>query len=1525
MKKKLMCLLLAFAMVLPSVPAKAESATQKINYALGAEATASNVEAGTNWTADLTVDGIVNRDAEKAEQSRWSTDQGTEARVLTVNLGEEKTFDEFKIVWEREENNVKGFDILVSSDGENYTAVYEADSDDYFPTVTSVTLDEAVTGQYVQLNVDNFDGGSMNWASVSLYEFEILGTVSMENLALTATATANGHEDPVFAAEKANDGVTNREETTNANQSRWASTVGVDEKWLALDFGEVKTIASVVIEWERCNATDYKIQASADGSEWTDVKAFTSKQADFRQVINFDAAVEAQHIRLLISDFVANDVIMNGTSVDWATVSVYEFEAYGTAFEVTEPTEPEAPETIAEVIAALKVPEIADGDTKWALPEVPAGFSIELMGADYEQIVDDELNIYQPLTDTSIEVYYVVTKGEESKETSAYTVAVPGKYTEEEGDNAKPVVIPELAEWKGAAGEFAATKDSRILVSPDYEEELKFTAETFAADYEALTGDTLEVIFSDDAKTGDFYFTLGKDDAGLDEEGYIMTIGDYVTVEAEEATGAFWAVQSILQILKQTEGTMPKGETRDYPKYEVRGFMLDVGRKTFELDFLYDVVKMMAYYKMSDFQVHLNDNYIWLEDYTSAGEDPMTAYSGFRLESDIKEGGNGGLNKADLTSTDVFYTKDEFRTFIQTARAMGVDIVPEFDTPAHSLSFTKVRPDLKLGNSGRQNDHFNITTDEAYDASLTFIKDLWDEYLDGEDPVFDEDTIINVGTDEYEGYNERFRQMTDDLLAYAQGKGRTVRHWGSISAKSGSTPVRSEGVQMNIWNTYWANPSNMYKQGFDLINMVDGTLYIVPGANYYHDYLDAQYLYNSWTPNNFGGTKLPSASDQVLGSAYAIWNDYIDKKANGLSEYDIYDRFEAALPAMASKLWGDGEDLTYAELTEAADVIGTAPNANPRSEVESKTGDVLDYSFDKESLKDSTLNRYNGTEGENTAYADGKEGKALQLKGGSSYVNTPVESIGPNAEISFWVKADADAEGEQILFDDGHTQVKMAQAETGKVGFSREGYDYSFNYELPKDEWVYLTFKTAINTTELYVNGELEDTLGAGATGGKFATLVFPLAMVGSEENAFAGLIDGLTVETVVVVDDSATRIPTDGFVVTSDNENPLAGSEGPVSLAFDGNTGTFWHSNYTPYTALPATVEIDMGQAYVIDQFDYLPRQSGSNGHITSYELYGKLNAEDEYELLSEGTWEGNSDIKKVSLEPLEVRYLKFVAVEGTGTSSQTFAAAAEFYVHAYDSKKELKAAYDAAGVFTDEDAELFTADSWAAFADAKDAALAVIEDDAATDEEIAAAAEALLAAMEGLTEKGTEPDPDPTPTPAENPFEDVTEADYFYDAVLWAVENKITTGRTADTFAPYATCSRADIVTFLYRAVGEKPSATTCDFTDVDAGEYYYEAMLWAVENGITTGMTETTFAPYATCTRADFVTLFWRAMGKEVVKAEESFDDVSEADYFCDAVLWAVENGVTRGLDEKTFGSYSPCYRGDGVTFIQRALVK
>jgi hypothetical protein len=171
-------------------------------------------------------------------------------------------------------------------------------------------------------------------------------------------------------------------------------------------------------------------------------------------------------------------------------------------------------------------------------------------------------------------------------------------------------------------------------------------------------------------------------------------------------------------------------------------------------------------------------------------------------------------------------------------------------------------------------------------------------------------------------------------------------------------------------------------------------------------------------------------------------------------------------------------------------------------------------------------------------------------------------------------------------------------------------------------------------------------------------------------------------------------------------------------------------------------------------------------------------------------------------------------------------------------------------------------------------------------------------------------------------NFFYDVPNGAYFYEAVKWAVENGITTGVGNDLFAPEQPCTRAQIVTFLWRAAGSpEPKGTAAGMTDVVPGSYYAKAVAWAVENGITTGTAEGTFSPDATCTRAQAVTFLARAQNAKAT-GKTAFSDVPADSYFADAVAWAQANGVTTGTSETTFSPDNDCTRAQIVTFLYRA---
>ena len=174
-------------------------------------------------------------------------------------------------------------------------------------------------------------------------------------------------------------------------------------------------------------------------------------------------------------------------------------------------------------------------------------------------------------------------------------------------------------------------------------------------------------------------------------------------------------------------------------------------------------------------------------------------------------------------------------------------------------------------------------------------------------------------------------------------------------------------------------------------------------------------------------------------------------------------------------------------------------------------------------------------------------------------------------------------------------------------------------------------------------------------------------------------------------------------------------------------------------------------------------------------------------------------------------------------------------------------------------------------------------------------------------------------------NFFYDVPNNAYFYEAVKWAVKNGITTGVGNDLFAPEQPCTRAQIVTFLWRAAGSpEPKGAASGMSDVVSGSYYEKAVAWAIENGITTGTTTSTFSPDATCTRAQAVTFLARALKAKAASAAE-FSDVPTGSYFADAVAWAAANGVTEGIGGGLFGSDNDCTRGQIVTFLYRAYNK
>lgn len=313
----------------------------------------------------------------------------------------------------------------------------------------------------------------------------------------------------------------------------------------------------------------------------------------------------------------------------------------------------------------------------------------------------------------------------------------------------KPFVIPELKEWKSAEGTFTPTDGGRVVYSAR-QPELKATAITFAEDLHLMFG-SIWTVSTDKARPGDIELTLHTKRPKHSPEEYEINIGKKVRITAPQAVGIYWGTRSLLQIMEQNDThALPCGTITDWPDYAVRGFMLDCGRKFIPLEFLQDYVRIMSYYKMNTFQIHLNDNafprfYHW---------DLMKTYSAFRLECDTYPG---------LTAQDGSYTKQEFIDLQILAESKFVNIIPEIDVPAHSLAFTQYKPEIGSQKYGM--DHLDLFNPETY----KFVDNLFKEYLEGENPVF-RGKQVHIGTDEYSNKDtavvEKFRYFTDHYIKY---------------------------------------------------------------------------------------------------------------------------------------------------------------------------------------------------------------------------------------------------------------------------------------------------------------------------------------------------------------------------------------------------------------------------------------------------------------------------------------------------------------------------------------------------------------------------------------------------------------------------------------------------------------------------------------------------------------------------------------------------------------------------------------
>ena len=1036
------------------------------------------------------------------------------------------------------------------------------------------------------------------------------------------TVQANDSETGTpFTADKAVDG---------DPDTRWATNPNINKPTFELTLPKTTLIRHVEIDWDRRvrnGQNDPNIKSwslyyagqddvNASGEkQWKLAHAKTGEPV-LDEKVDLANSIQAKYLKLEINDYQVG-------TMGWRNVGIQEIRAYSNIPDTSK---------VTDIRQVTELTVAKDGQSL-VLPTLPG--KVSLIGSNKQGVIDLQNHIYKPLTDQRVKVMVEQIKDSHTF-TKEFEVVIKGLH-QDEGVGVKPKVAPAVQQWYGTEGKTSITSSTVISVGDSgFGQEAKF----YQTDLESRG---LEIATGGQAAQNRIEFKK-VEDKGYGKEGYGISIKDgVITVEAATNAGAFYATRTLLQM---GEKDLQNGEIRDFPSFRHRGFMLDTGRKFIPYDTLVDIMLNMAYYKMNDLQLHLNDNYIFLKEHLAgknlSPEEELKyvlehAKTGFRVETDIV-----GKDGQKLTS-DEHYTKKEMQEIIKLAKALHINLVPEIDTPGHALSFVKVRPDLMYKGqlSARKHNVERVAMldlDNKYEETLAFVKSVYDKLLDGEDAPLHGVSTVHIGTDEYYGSPESYRRYVNDLIKYIKGKGYTPRIWGSLSAKQGKTPVDWKDVEVDIWSLGWQRPAAAIAQGAKIINITDVPTYSVPsGSNSqtaYGDYANYEIQYNRWTPNDFstgGGPRLEASNPNILGGGHAVWNDNIDLHETGLTSYDIFKRFFKSMQSTAERTWGsDRAAKTYAERIQPASVY--APQSNPDKIVAEE--DL--FNINPETVKDYLAKKVQKTEA------------GLNFEKDST-IEGLVGDAGPSHVLKMDITVTGD--GEQTFSTSGDNRIYLADKD-GYLAYQFEQFHIQFKKKLEKNKRYQISIVTKPQSTEFYVDGEKIERI-ANPAHPRFAhnSLVLPLESIGG----FKGILHSAELSDKPFV--NPRLIPTEHFTVSATSqETPGTATEGTVEKAFDNDPNTFWHTKWTGDTA-PYTLSMTLKEAEKVNGLTYLPRPGGGNGVVTRYEIYAQKDGQ--MVKVSEGNWDNNTQEKTVNFvavhtNKIELKVLAGVAGFGSAAEIQ-------------------------------------------------------------------------------------------------------------------------------------------------------------------------------------------------------------------------------------------------------------------------------
>lgn len=1135
--------------------------------------------------------------------------------------------------------------------------------------------------------------------------------------------------------------------------------------------------------------------------------------------------------------------------------------------------------------------------------------------------------------------------------------------------NPKPQVIPTIQEWYGYEGNFKLTDGSRIVINDAANVGLEKAAAVMQENIREIAGLDLNINEGTSAGAGDIYIESLTDAEKYDlgEEGYLMvTGGDGIQIYAPTYTGCVFGTVTVEQILWMADdhASVPMGIMRDYPAYEVRGLKLDIARTPYRYQQLVDYAKIMRWYKMNEYDLHINDN-----DNANINGAAWESHSGFhRLESEtfpslVSETKHVGFPQSNLNADyynnnedyqgNPTYTKEQWRTLARLTEELGMYMVTEIDLPAHSLLYNKYameNPDnIDWLEGGIHYTGHELSTDGGIelmdltgpnkDRALQFGRALWEEYTSGDEPTI-YGNIVHIGADEYWVHNkathDAFANYANEMRKVIQknlGEDTRIRMWGAGTSSFATAPAvlgmshaeLAEHFQLDIWSTAYDNAAQRAKEGYQIVNCRDAYMYGNPGRTR-RDVPNAEYLFNDWNPTIFGGNNPMLGEPNLMGAKAVIWGD---QSQEGMTEKDIHQRVLQSIAIVSEKTWnGTDEDDTFAEWEIRFGHLAEGPGTEIAMKVESASSLVLKYDFDQVSADGKTVYDRSGN-GYDATVTGGTFADGWMTFDGESLLETPLKTLSYPYTVSFDVKLHDDSNTtESSIFSGYDGRIQIAGHE-GHLSADVNYFTRDFGCTVPTDGTeVEITIVGTFQGTKVYVDGQLvsflsqkQDQDGLSGVSTVYSSVLLPLEKIGQDfsgslanirvynkafsaeevKDAYNGIDDGkvnVAQNTYAgsdsyrpgdAFDDSEQRTRTsakaidgDGFTVKADR------TAQPDTVTSD--IYSYWRGDHSD-----SALTIDLGEAREISEIGIQWRYGGKG---KDFDILTSMDGEQW--TIAKQVRENGDFFQTIALE--EAVNARYVKMQGIASNASVYMIQ-EFMVYETVDKTALAALLEEARDLTSEDAD-----------HAVIFARAMQENPLATAKEVDAAVEALETALE-----------EAVPV---NPFDDVDPVHHaaFYDAILWANARGVTTGIDANHFNPKGACQRASVVTFLWRAADcPEPNTTENPFEDVTEKDFYYKAVLWAYENKITTGTSADQFSPMKECNRAQVVTFLWRAMGSPDSAAEVSFVDVQPGQFYSTAVAWAVEKGITNGMGDGNFGINTTCNRAQVVTFLYRTLAK